>query len=580
MYMTDQYPRLDGRSLEDSHTNIFALTDLSGIHYRVYSLREDRNYSIYDDPLLSAYNNCLRENLMCAWVRRKRVDTEPHKPDVFSNFSKELWVFWAQYSINFSFFLHGESTVCASLDIRRFPKFKSLTPRVLSLCEKSAGRFNVVLAPYGITAQLVVPPQAYTNDIFVDKELEFWKRFFPIRSPGDSCTLLNSSAHPNSFYLDFLTPNKSSPAQQQQQQQQQQCSRSDASSKRSSANYTEQLPDFVNVLIGGFRMRYPTCFVLLAEDQLTSLMEHLQDGPDKRLSLPPKSRQTASDSHRFPHPRLPLKQLPSTKRRIYLATRALQRALRFERSFVPELDCLHIRSRLLPQTTVDDAVFRSNTEVKSPQVVLPLHRRSGSISRMLCAFVSEIDASLGVGGGNNCDMPVSALRRQPSSTDPLMPKLSPQPSNSVIFGVGGVSTAASNSHSASVSVAVATSNLQATHHMGAAKPPCLFNSQNINPKESGSSYSKSKPMDWDEAPVSTMTPKLPRCVVRISQATTQQVKSLPPLTVKPEAMGGETSWLARQVANRCRRSPIVHLSYVDQVNFLDHSSTSFGDESM
>lgn len=31
---------------------------------------------------------------MCAWVRRRRVDTEPHKPDIYSNFSKELWVFW------------------------------------------------------------------------------------------------------------------------------------------------------------------------------------------------------------------------------------------------------------------------------------------------------------------------------------------------------------------------------------------------------------------------------------------------------------------------------------------------------
>lgn len=118
------------------------------------------------------------------------------------------------------------------------------------------------------------------------------------------------------------------------------------------------------VKIGGFRMRYPTCFVLIAEDQLTSITEHLRDGSERRLTLPPKSRQTTSEPYGFPHPRLPLKQPPSAKRRVYLATRALQRALRFERSFVPELDCLHIRSRLLTQSAVDETVFKTNSEAK------------------------------------------------------------------------------------------------------------------------------------------------------------------------------------------------------------------------
>lgn len=122
--------------------------------------------------------------------------------------------------------------------------------------------------------------------------------------------------------------------------------------------------------------------------------------------------------------------------------------------------------------------------------------------------MSEIDSSLGNGSGGNSDVPVSAPRRQPSSTDPLMPKLSPQPSNSVMFGVGGVSTAANDNHSASVGVAVAASSLQATHHIGATKPPCLFNSQPINPRESGSTHPKPKPMDWDETPVSSITSKV------------------------------------------------------------------------
>ncbi|VUZ39613.1 unnamed protein product, partial [Hymenolepis diminuta] len=60
MYMTDQYPKLDGRSLENTYTNIFALADLSGIHYRVYRPNDEQSCSIYEDPILESYNNCLR----------------------------------------------------------------------------------------------------------------------------------------------------------------------------------------------------------------------------------------------------------------------------------------------------------------------------------------------------------------------------------------------------------------------------------------------------------------------------------------------------------------------------------------
>lgn len=60
----------------------------------MFSPKDDRDYSIYEDPVLTSYSNCLRKDLMCAWVRKKRIDTEPQKPHIFSNFSKELWVFW------------------------------------------------------------------------------------------------------------------------------------------------------------------------------------------------------------------------------------------------------------------------------------------------------------------------------------------------------------------------------------------------------------------------------------------------------------------------------------------------------
>nr|CDS30213.1 Mediator of RNA polymerase II transcription [Hymenolepis microstoma] len=638
--MTDQYPKLDGRSLENTYTNIFALADLSGIHYRVYRPKDERSCSIYEDPILESYNNCLRENLMCAWVRHKRMDSEPHKPEVYSNFVKELWVFWygnedlclkkdhlispdlevislgnwrqglsyntrcilfkalhniieryllakgyvrlfksflqpcnsqsirdkCQYSISFSFFLHGESTVCASLDIRRFHKFKSLTPRILSFCEKFGGRANVVLAPHGISARLIASSQ--TSDTSSERELEMWKRFFPIRLVGENFN--SSGSHQSSFYMDFLTPNKSSPIQQPQQG-----SKPDSSSKRP---IPEQLPQFVNVLVGGFRMRYPTCFVLIAEDQLSSMtIQHTRDLADRRPNTFSKSKHSVLDSYGFPYPKFPLKRLPSSKRRSYISARSLQRALRSERSFMPDFDGLYTKFRLLSQVTGDDSVF--NYEPKSTQVPIPMHRRSGSVSRILRNFIAEVDASLGggnSGGINNTDLTSAGMKRQMSSTDPLMPKLSPQPANLMSCSGAGISAGADN-----LSMTLNSSHALPCYQKPSIitnKPPCLVNYLQANPKEGGiSGPVRPKPMDWDDAhrPV---TSKLPRCVVRVPPTSSHPVKYLPPPIIKSELLGTEASWLAKQLPYQSRRPPPMQMNPLDQANSFEHASTASCDD--
>lgn len=333
--------------------------------------------------------------------------------------------------------------------------------------------------------------------------------------------------------MDFLTPNKSSPVQQQEQKG----SKSDPSSKRSS-NISEQLPQFVNVLAGGFRMRYPTCFVLIAEDQLTSMtVQHAQDLADRRPSSSHRNKHTG-----FPHPKLPLKRLPSSKRRCYISFRSLQRALRAERSFMPDFDSLHIKSRLLSQVAGDDSALNVNCEPKksvsvisfvltfkeetsipgcliifSSQLAVPMHRRLGSVSQILRNFIAELDSSLGGGvnsGCNNNDLTTTGLKRQVSSTDPLMPKLSPQPSNLAGVAVGGgssgISAATGDSLPNTTNPSVMTSNSQSGHQkLTTTKPPCLVNYLQPNSKEGGGglTHTKAKPMDWDDihAPV---TPKV------------------------------------------------------------------------
>ncbi len=86
-------------------------------------------------------------------------------------------------------------------------------------------------------------------------------------------------------------------------------------------------------------MRYPTCFVLIAEDVLSTILQEQQETGDRRTK-----QQAASDPYRFLHPRLPIMKLPGAKRRSYLAARALQRALRIEPSLTPDLDFYHINS--------------------------------------------------------------------------------------------------------------------------------------------------------------------------------------------------------------------------------------------
>lgn len=84
----------NGSSLEDCHTNFFALADLCGIKWRQYSC--DINFNdLNDDPILNSYAKCVNANLLCVW-RRVRTQNSQEQPirDLYINYSKELWIFW------------------------------------------------------------------------------------------------------------------------------------------------------------------------------------------------------------------------------------------------------------------------------------------------------------------------------------------------------------------------------------------------------------------------------------------------------------------------------------------------------
>ncbi|VEL24607.1 unnamed protein product [Protopolystoma xenopodis] len=122
-----------------------------------------------------------------------------------------------QYFTSFSFFLHGESTVCVSLDIRQLPRVQSIGIRHLNYCARNQVKLPVVLAPYGISAQLIGFPTTRKEPNEIAEELDVWLQFYPLVFDSDENKLgsVPHGAGPTGVQVPvsgshFSTPNKQS----------------------------------------------------------------------------------------------------------------------------------------------------------------------------------------------------------------------------------------------------------------------------------------------------------------------------------------------------------------------------------
>ncbi|CAL8319983.1 unnamed protein product [Lota lota] len=294
----------NGASLEDCHSNIFSLAELTGIKWRCYSFRGGGEYGpvisapAHDDPVLRSFMRCVRADLLCVW--RRKV-----KPD-----AKELWIFWwgeqpdladaihhelevseeglwecglsyecrtllfkaihnllerclmekdfvrigkwffkpyqleerpggnsEHLSCSFSFFLHGESNVCTSVEISQHQPAYHVTEEHIRLAQTSSSSVQVILSPYGLSGTLT--GQAYKmSDPAVRKLMEEWSYFYPMvlrrteeergRGGGD----LEKDREPGE------------------------------------RPYDPTCHVAVEVIVGGVRMTYPAAFVLIAQSDL------------------------------------------------------------------------------------------------------------------------------------------------------------------------------------------------------------------------------------------------------------------------------------------------------------------------
>ncbi|XP_046361472.2 mediator of RNA polymerase II transcription subunit 13-like isoform X2 [Haliotis rufescens] len=293
--MSHPSPTGNGCSLEDCYTNLFALTDLGGIKWRKLTSNPD-NVSVeqLEDPVLVSYARCIQSGLLCVW-RRVVKNSEARSPEQLS-VGKELWVFWygdeptgidnllspdlkelehgswdkekdkdsgltyecrtllfkalhnliercllsknfvrlgkwfvqpydqgsaldrsAHLSFCFNFFLHGESQVCASIEVKQHPAVWRLTPQHVRLVQENHASFQVILAPYGLNGTLTGHTYRDTDQIS-RKMFEEWSQFYPFEN-------------------------------------------------NTSTDDKEKLPNLVEVIVSGVRMRYPASFVLICDNE-------------------------------------------------------------------------------------------------------------------------------------------------------------------------------------------------------------------------------------------------------------------------------------------------------------------------
>ncbi|XP_046965112.1 mediator of RNA polymerase II transcription subunit 13 isoform X1 [Vanessa cardui] len=265
--MTHQNHQTNGASLEDCHTNFFALTELYGIKWRKLVWGEtsggaegEEGAAPLADPVISSYARCLAGDILCVWRRVPApqpldIDIGMAAPPPLSlRASKELWIFWYgeepdlnglvapeliasqgdqgswesglsyecrsllfkalhnliercllsrdfvrlgkwfvqpydgdeedvgkspwHLSFSFAFFLHGESTVCASVDVRQHPPVRTLTAKRLARLH-SRGDNKVILAPFGLEGR-VTGREWGDGDAATARLLDAWRHLYPL----------------------------------------------------------------------------------------------------------------------------------------------------------------------------------------------------------------------------------------------------------------------------------------------------------------------------------------------------------------------------------------------------------------
>lgn len=187
-----------------------------------------------------------------------------------------------QLSFAFTFFVHGESTVCTSVDVRVLPPVYRLNRSNITAAQGSSSGLNVIISPYGLAG--VVTGQTFKDsDPSVTKLLGEWEKFYPLKQhPEKSCQVgkypgtANSGPSYNVEYDDSASKSESS---------------------------LEPLPSVIEVNIAGVKMKYPSSYVYIVPEisrKTTDSSKNDKKDPNsfsKDTQLTQSQMQTTRTSH-------------------------------------------------------------------------------------------------------------------------------------------------------------------------------------------------------------------------------------------------------------------------------------------
>ncbi|KAJ3590129.1 hypothetical protein NHX12_008083 [Muraenolepis orangiensis] len=311
----------NGASLEDCHSNLFCLADLTGIKWRRFVWQGPTSSPILfpvteEDPILCSFSRCLSSDVLSVWRRH-------HTPG-----RRELWLFWwgddpsfaelihnelsseedgewesglsyecrtllfkaihnllerclmnrgfvrigkwfvkpyekdekpvnksEHLSCAFTFFVHGDSNVCTSVEIAQHQPVQRLSEEHLGLVQQSSSPLQVILSPYGLNGTLT--GQAFKmSDHSTQKLIEEWRQFYPI------------SPTPKEIPED----------------------------KMDDSDWEDDSLAAVEVLVAGVRMVYPACLVLFPLSDIPAVAPQGAGNPSGSLC----GGQQGQASHRDP----------------------------------------------------------------------------------------------------------------------------------------------------------------------------------------------------------------------------------------------------------------------------------------
>lgn len=216
-------------------------------------------------------------------------------------------------SLAFSFFVHGDSTICVTVDVRQHPLVHPLTRADLTAFQEG-GIVRVALAPFGLNGILNgVSYKDSDNGAATTTFIQQWSKFYPLPKtlarlvPGNKSS---NSAMSTSNFNQKPSSNTSNQFNQANDVQTNQGSRSYLSNLTNMLLPPTQkpflcfeyepneVPPVVEVIVAGYRMRYPSECVFT-----TSRVVDLY----KSLNLPTHPKSVTSSSSKRPNKNSPNK---------------------------------------------------------------------------------------------------------------------------------------------------------------------------------------------------------------------------------------------------------------------------------